>query len=186
LKEELNRAEVDLKKLKRQWAVHEGSKKRAELKNVEPLRSVYMASTATTVPGRDESEDSASARRSSEIDRRKALLANVTKDSRRKIITGGHTRTLSLLSPARSSYDGFPSPASILNSDNDSEHNINDKASSPVMPDITQGPTKVKSNQIRHSYHDSATNGVKQIAEDIKAGLWTFSEYYLNNLGLSS
>jgi hypothetical protein len=169
LKEELSRAEGDLRRLKRQYAVHEGSKKRAEIKNVEQLRPVDATA--------DNFEDAAAVKRSFEMDRRKALLASVTKDSRRKIITGGHTRTLSLLSPDRGSYDAFPSPsASIVPSDNESTHSSNEIAPNPVMPDTSQGLTRINSNRIRHSYHDSAAIGVKQIAEDIKAGLWTFME----------
>jgi hypothetical protein len=175
LKEELNRAEGDLKKLKRQWALHEGSKKRAEIKHTEQLRPIQIAPTGINL-GSSETEEAVAIRRSTEMDRRKALLATVAKDSRRKIITGGHTRTLSLLSPDRSSYDGYASPASALNSDTESLYSNPAMPRSTTMPDTSQNITRVNSDRIRHSYHDSATNGVKQIAEDLKAGLWTFME----------
>lgn len=174
LKEELKRAEDELKKLKRQWAVYEGSKKKAQLKQVEQLGPVPVTPLGTNTVENDV-EISAATRRSSELDRRKALLASTMKDSRRKIMTGGHTRTLSLLSPDRSSYDVHPSPIFGLTSDDESRDAIT-VVPRPVMPDTSQGLSRINSNRARHSYHDSATNGVKQIAEDIKAGLWTFME----------
>ena len=38
LKEELQKAETDLEKLKRQWTTHEAAKKRNELRQIEPLQ----------------------------------------------------------------------------------------------------------------------------------------------------
>jgi len=172
LKEEVRRAEEDLDVLKRQWAVHEGNRKRAEIRHVEQLQPVHGLSGFDK--SGSESDDNTS-RRTIELNRRNTLLAKVSKDSRRKIITGGHTRTLSLLSPDKSTYNQqflsqTPGPE---NSDQNNSSN-NGLPRSSTMPDTSQGLTKIKSNKSRHSYQGSI--GVKQIAEDLKSGLFTFME----------
>lgn len=177
LREELNRAEAELKKLKTQWAIHEADKKRAEIRLVRRLEPMQLEETiqGQATPLGDEDI----ARRSAELDRRKAILAaNVTKVSRRKIITGGHTRALSLLSPDRSPNGQYPSFETVERT----RDNIEVGPGLPgiprkmTMPDTSQGLSRVTSDRARHSYQGSTTIGVKQIAEDLKAGLWTFME----------
>jgi Domain of unknown function (DUF4048) len=171
LKEELHRAEGELKKLKRQWALHEANPntakwKKTETKNVEtqPMQTVMAsieADNGVRIPG------SVTGRRI-DLDRRRATFDEHAKDSRRKVITGGHTRALSLLSPTQQTYDKtLPSRPTHMD----------------IHPPAGNGFTKANlslgrrdSNKTRHSYQDSATIGVKQIAEDIKSGLWTFME----------
>ncbi|KAH6665626.1 hypothetical protein B0J14DRAFT_492102 [Halenospora varia] len=170
LKEELHKAEADLKKLKKEWALHEAHKKKAEIRNVEPMRPVQLVSTDSSPTD----GDTTSARQSAELDRRKALLSNINipKESRRKIITGGHTRTLSLLSPERSNY---PRPFPPVR-----EHSSERQESitrSGIMPDTSQGISRVSTIRARPlSYQGGVTHGAKQIAEDLKAGMWTFLE----------
>ncbi|TAQ87272.1 hypothetical protein B7494_g4423 [Chlorociboria aeruginascens] len=166
LKEELEKAENELHRLKKQWAHHEASKKRAEIRHVEPLQQLQ-----TGMEGRTSDESDSSLRQSIELDRRKALLTAIPKDSRRKVITGGHTRTLSLLSPDRSNY-AIPFPP-VRESSREGRVGI---PKSTTMPDTSQGITRVTSSRARHSYQGGVTNGAKQIAEDVKAGLWTFLE----------
>ena len=45
LKEELQKAETDLEKLKRQWTTHEAARKRNELRQLEPMQ--YVSSHAS-------------------------------------------------------------------------------------------------------------------------------------------
>lgn len=177
LREELNRAEAELKKLKTQWAIHEADKKRAEIRLVRRLEPMQLEETiqGQATPLGDEDI----ARRSAELDRRKAILAaNVTKVSRRKIITGGHTRALSLLSPDRSPNGQYPSFETVERTRDSIEvgPGLPGIPRKMTMPDTTQGLSKVTSDRARHSYQGSTTIGVKQIAEDLKAGLWTFME----------
>lgn len=169
LREELTRAESELTKLKKQWTTHEAHKKRAEIRNAEPLRHI-----AAHVEGQDDGM----ARRSTDLDRRKALLLNqqsqpgTPTQNRRRVFKGGHTRALSLLSPAKTT-DGFAvheDPPDILKSplkDFDSPY-INRYA--PIVP--AQLPKRA--SWAPRSAHQAT--GVKQIAEDFKAGLWTFME----------
>ncbi|KAG0646466.1 hypothetical protein D0Z07_7514 [Hyphodiscus hymeniophilus] len=169
LKEELEKAELDLKKLKKQWAYHEASKKRAEIRHSEPLQSLH-----TNMTEGESSEEGSTNRSSVDMDRRKALLSNIHKESRRKVLTGGHTRTLSLLSPDRTNYaQPFPFPPV---QESGSEGDTNGIPRSTTMPDTSQGITKISSNRARHSYQGGVTHNAKQIAEDVKAGLWTFLE----------
>lgn len=170
LKEELEKAEGDLDKLKKQWARHEASKKRAEIRHSEPLRPVHTAMTE----GESSNEEGSVTRQSAEMDRRKALLSNIHKESRRKILSGGHTRTLSLLSPDRANY-GQPFPFPPVQ-ESGSESDTSNIPRSTTMPDTSQGISKVSSNRARHSYQGGVTHNAKQIAEDVKAGLWTFLE----------
>lgn len=165
LKEELEKAEADLAKLKRQWALHEAHKKKAERKNVEQLQPLQ-----TVVMGSGSDEASGTPRLSAEMDRRKALLTNlnVPKESRRKF-SGSHTRALSLLSPERSNFaHSFP-PVQ------ESGAGGSGMSKSITVPDISQTLRKMPARS-RNSYHAGVTHGAKQIAEDIKAGMWTFLE----------
>ncbi|KAM3068977.1 hypothetical protein ACMFMG_004154 [Clarireedia jacksonii] len=170
LKEELNKAETELSQLKKQWALHEATRKRAEIRHVEKLQPLQLErgsleEVRTTTP-----------RQSIDIERKKALLANPPhlpkdpKNSRRKIITGGHTRTLSLLSPERTTYN---SNIQQLYSKIPAEG----ISRSTTVPDTSIGITKVNSNRAnRHSYQSGVTHGAKNFAEDVKAGIWNFLE----------
>ncbi|KUJ17389.1 uncharacterized protein LY89DRAFT_584699 [Mollisia scopiformis] len=170
LKEELERAENELKHLKKQWAVHESHKKKAEIRHVEPLVSLSAVATES-----ESGDGTASTRQSAELDRRKALLSNlnIPKESRRKF-SGAHTRTLSLLSPERANFKE-PRPFSPVHESSFEHHGL---SKSTTMPDTSQGITRVSSSRAnhRHSYQSGMTHGAKQIAEDLKAGMWTFLE----------
>ena len=168
LREELNRAESDLAKLKKQWATHEAYRKRSERRNIEPLRPISIIA--------DPQEDAAT-RRSVELDRRKALLLgqltqqNTPEKSRRRVFRGGHTRTLSLLSPTKvdgfSVHEDLPETLKSRFEENDSPY-INRYA--PITP------TQLSK---RASWAPRSTvqpTGVKQIAQDLRHGLWTFME----------
>ncbi|RDL40924.1 Uncharacterized protein BP5553_00903 [Venustampulla echinocandica] len=173
LKEELQKAEVDLAKLKKQWAIHEAHKKKAEIRHSEPLRPVQRV--AAEGGSADREGAAAVTRESAEIDRRKSLLTSISipKESRRKVITGGHTRTLSLLSPERSNY---PRPFPPMR-ESSSERHSDSFTRSTTMPDTSEGITRISSRRPRPlSYQGGVTHGAKQIAEDVKAGLWTFLE----------
>ena len=108
LREELGRAEGELEKLKRQWAMHEAVKKRGEIRAVQPLRPVSNNSSGrgnVGVLSREEVENIELW--NAEQKRRSAIVngglanggLNTSTSSHRKVISGQrHTRTLSLLS----------------------------------------------------------------------------------------
>lgn len=98
LKEELQKAEADLNRLKRDWARHEANKKRDDVRRLTRLQTLQTALPAS-VP--DDDTDGSSAWIQQEMERRKALLSS-TRTSNRTVLPGQrHTRALSLLSPAR-------------------------------------------------------------------------------------
>ncbi|APA13630.1 hypothetical protein SS1G_07710 [Sclerotinia sclerotiorum 1980 UF-70] len=171
LKEELSKAETELKQLKTQWALHEATKKRAEIRHVEKLQPVQ------TERGSPDENVLTTPKQSIDMDRKKAFLANLPhlpkdqKNPRRKIITGGHTRTLSLLSPERMTRN------STVNEVNGTTSV--DLPRSTTMPDTSIGISRVNTNRAnRNSYQGGlgVTHGVKQITEDVKTGLWNFLE----------
>ncbi|KAI9740975.1 MAG: hypothetical protein M1818_004581 [Claussenomyces sp. TS43310] len=175
LKEELNRAEGELGRLKKQWAVHEAKKKRAEIKhNVEQLRPVPSPSGQDRET--DEQPEDTAVRRSVELNRRKAMLTSLNKDSRRRIITGGHTRALSLLSPDRMFHKSHTSSQPTLVETVADSDGRDELPRSATILDTSQGISRINSTRMRHSYQENATHGVKQIAEDLRTGLWTFME----------
>ncbi|KAK5164536.1 uncharacterized protein LTR77_009742 [Saxophila tyrrhenica] len=96
LKEELVRAEGDLRKLKVQWAQHEAQKKRNDARSVTKLQPLQTSLPPTEG---EEDADGSGAWMQQEMERRKALLSG-NKSSNRTVFSGSkHTRTLSLLSP---------------------------------------------------------------------------------------
>jgi hypothetical protein len=89
------------------------------------------------------------------------------------VFRGGHTRTLSLLSPKKAS-DGF----SVHEDESD---NLTSPASEysaehfARFGPITPSQLSKRASWAPRSAHQPAS-GMKQIAEDFKAGLWTFME----------
>jgi hypothetical protein len=176
LREELERAENQLTQLKRQWANNEAHKSRPKARKPEPLRPI--------IPHIDTPDDPPS-RRSIELDKRKALLLaqGTPTQNRRRVFTGSHTRTLSLLSPLKTTGDGFavhedaPAPGRELRR----TESLRSPANEPESPSLNGYapfvPTSLskRASWAPRSVHQQ-TNGVKQIAEDFKAGLWTFME----------
>ncbi|KAI1659027.1 hypothetical protein F4813DRAFT_36554 [Daldinia decipiens] len=157
LREELARAEHDLKRLKKQWTVSDGYKKRASARNIEPLR------TASLLDGQWSHDDPTTIRYTSELERRKAILLAQSKaaprDTKRTVIRGGHTRALSLLSPTLPpNGDDTPRSADLYS------------RMSPVSTPLINKRATWAPRQ------SQPANGMKQIANDFKQGLWTFVE----------
>lgn len=175
LKEELLRAEAELGKLKRQWAIHESNRKRAELKGGQQLKPIQTRQDFQEKA--DEDPEDAILRRSVELDRRKAMLMGATKDSKRKVISGAHTRTLSLLSPERNNTFNAPTFPTV-----DEKSPLETPARPPSIKSYegkTSSTRILPGSRTQLPYQEaaaSATVGVKQIVEDLRAGLWTFAE----------
>ncbi|RKF59004.1 hypothetical protein OnM2_063030 [Erysiphe neolycopersici] len=169
LREELLKAEKELKRLKRFWACHETSKKNGEIINMKPLRPISNSVTAED----DINNQGAMAIQKSEADKRKELLENFknSKNSKemRRTFSGNHARTLSLLSPEKS----------IFHQSKESKHLQDQKA---IEISTLRKPLISKTNRIvtEPSYRvknlyspKNMTIGGKQlvdIAEDVKEG----------------
>ncbi|KAJ2969163.1 hypothetical protein NUW58_g10052 [Xylaria curta] len=166
LREELTRAETELKRLQRQWTISEACKKRPPNNSVEPLRTLAPAVNIGDARG-----DKPEAKRNSELERRKAILLAQSQGTpqrhKRTVFRGSHTRTLSLLSPTKSVGDA------PVHEDQDSIRSP-DSYTSPSPSSVAYPINKRATWAPYQSTQQS--NGVKQLANDFKQGLWTFVE----------
>ncbi|KAI0106461.1 hypothetical protein GGR51DRAFT_517788, partial [Nemania sp. FL0031] len=166
LRDELARAEAELKRLKRQWTISEGCKKRPPNTTAEPPRALAPAAKL-----RDNLEDGTAAKRNSELERRKAILLAQSqatpRQHKRTVIRGSHARTLSLLSPTKSIGDAS------IHEDKDSVRSSDSYISrSPISVAF---PLNKRATWAPHQSNQQST-GVKQLANDFRQGLWTFVE----------
>ncbi|KAI8952255.1 hypothetical protein F4801DRAFT_589104 [Xylaria longipes] len=166
LREELTRAEAELKKLQRQWTISEACKKRPPNTTVEPLRALAPAAKL-----RDSREDGPATKRNSELERRKAILLAQSQGTpqrhKRTVFRGSHTRTLSLLSPTKSVGDAS------IHEDQDCIRSPDSYFSPP--PTSIRYPANKRATWAPYQSTQQST-GVKQLANDFKQGLWTFVE----------
>ncbi|KAF5024884.1 hypothetical protein F66182_3042 [Fusarium sp. NRRL 66182] len=158
LREELSRAEAELTSLKKKWTTQD---KKGDPIPVEVYRSPVLPSD----------DESAPTRRSADADRRKLLQQsqNAAAPNRRRVLRGGHTRTLSLLSPAK------PEAGFSLYQDRDHEHE-------PVtLPSIERRTAQLTNPHLskRASWQPRTQQnvaGVPQLVEDFRLGLRAFVE----------
>ncbi|KAH0562571.1 hypothetical protein GP486_002746 [Trichoglossum hirsutum] len=203
LREELGRAEGELEKLKRQWAMHEAMKKRGEIRAVEPLRPVSNNLSGrgggAGVLSREEVENielwNAEQKRRMAIVNGNLVNSGIkpSTSSHRKVISGQrHTRTLSLLSPDRLRYgQTFPQPADLsvrphggpLDNKPELSPSMAPPSSKPsVAPKLPPGSSQASDNitRSRNSFQAPPREALirtgRQMAEDFKEGLWTFIE----------
>ncbi|OAL51120.1 hypothetical protein IQ07DRAFT_586674 [Pyrenochaeta sp. DS3sAY3a] len=181
LKEELNKAEADLKTLKKHYANHEAHKRRNEVRKVAQLQP--LNTTVANVQPDEQDEDGSNLWMQKEMERRKALLRN-TKSSQRKVFSGSrHLRTLSLLSPDRSFTPSFPQPLDLQDSPEEPP------AQRPTLPTRASTSSDV-ARQIADTTNDdrydlgglpniqreNIIRAGTQMAADFKNGLFTFIE----------
>ena len=172
LREELQKAESELEKLKKHWAVHEMFKKKNEIRHSEQLRPISKSVSSTS------SVDPTSLERTRPDHERRRSLAINTKQSQRKVFSGSrHTRTLSLLSPkgsaeqeAHSAEKGMGKPFNIIASpdtvfESPATTTINRPSTQTVLNKNSSGPPK-----------DAILETGKQLVGDFREGLWTFLE----------
>ena len=172
LKEELQKAEVDLEKLKRQWSIHETAKKRNEWRQLEPLQSLNSPPIDLSMSGES---DLVRAGREQGQQRLKPIT---TRQPQRTVFSGSrHTKTLSLLSPKPL----VPGDAML------SDIRASAKARPPrskTAPDMSAslGPTSLQPDRppsqtsIQGQSKDDIVETGKQLVGDIREGLWTFFE----------
>ncbi|KAK5140436.1 hypothetical protein LTR32_006762 [Rachicladosporium monterosium] len=195
LREELQRAEADLNKLKKHWIQHEASKKRNDARRVTKLQSLQ-----TSLPASAEHEEDAhasSARMQLDMERRKALFG-AERSSTRTVFAGSrHTRTLSLLPPATEARppavkEAHPPPirndsiarASKRSTDSDRPANVRPAllARASTTPDLTTeiadsaDPGLELSDNFDKAQLDPLIQQGRKIASDLGSGLWTFFE----------
>lgn len=181
LKEELNKAEVDLRTLKKHYATHEASKRRIDSRKVAPMLPLNTSLANGQPDPADEEGSSLWMQR--EMERRKALLTN-TRSSQRKVFSGSrHLRTLSLLSPDRVNPPSFPQPLDLLEDDAHSEMRPQPPVRSSTSSDVSRPLIDVGFESDRYDMggmpniqRENIIRAGTQMANDFKTGLFTFIE----------
>ena len=171
LKEELQKAEIDLEKLKKQWSTHEATRKRNEWRQLEPLQPLNCPSINLSMNGESEL-----AREGKEQWPRRPRPIT-TRQPQRTIFSGSrHTKTLSLLSPKPLiSGDAllFDTRASAKVTPPRSKTAPDMSASiRPTLPQRERPPIRTSKGQSK----DDLVETGKQLVGDIREGLWTFFE----------
>ena len=191
LKEEMHKAETDLEKLKKQWAVHEARKKRSELRGSKRLEPLSVPKTTNTIElgidtlGGNSYENKGPNGDYRDPEKHRTRRSESMKKPPRRVFQGSrHAKTLSLLSPTaltNQELHALRSPTS--------DHPVSDVDSSQnkiSRADTTPTPlnTKVKSSGIPLSTSagsptrpkDAILYPAKQLVGDFREGLWTFFE----------
>ncbi|KAK6453220.1 hypothetical protein FP744_10009472 [Trichoderma asperellum] len=163
LKEELAQAEIELAKLKKQWASEEVYRKRSDSQRGE----LFGSSQASI-----DDDALVASRRSVELDRRKQILHGQTTpaQSRRRVMRGGHARTLSLLSPVRT--DNVFSLNEVTQADPIALPSVEQRTAQLTNPTLS----KRSSWQPRSQQSVASVVGVPSIVEDFKLGFRAFVE----------
>ena len=174
LREELKKAEGELGRLKSQWATHEVSRKRNELRHIEPMRPLVQA----TRSGDLRLDPIADLNTTPQVEPR----VGKRNSAPRKVFSGSkHTRTLSLLSPPLPQTDSkpsgsHPSATSISQKPWESDNKVGGLPSlREASPVVVKQPTLVRQSTAGFPTEDLVNTG-KQLVEDLRDGLWTFLE----------
>lgn len=179
LKEELQRAEQELDKLKRQWAAQESAKKRQDAHHAQPLQSINTDLASI----HDDDIDGSSAWTQKEMEKKKSFVSG-SKATHRRVFSGSkHTRALSLLSPEKMNQKSFSPPTETQQLQSSGVP----RASRPLVTTrVNTAPDLLE--QIRNTNTmDDITSPVsdtpkeafrisRQMAADFREGLWTFFE----------
>lgn len=195
LKEELGKAETELGRLKRQWAVHEATKK---LHGITPSGTERLRPLNTSIAAEDRGGGISSPTRE-QYQARKATLNSLNGTNNRKVLPSQrHQRTLSLLATNNTNRDrstyrqSFPQSAKLDEESSgdhvalmkrhtfanpSSSHSTSISVSSQsTRPPRPQSLTDVSISTTNRNSQDVLIRTGKQMAEDFKEGLWTFIE----------
>lgn len=186
LREELQKAESELSKLKEQWMMHEAHKKRREMLSLET--SSYLTE------GIRESLASPTRREEYQRLQQSRVSSESQPNSRRKVLPSQrHQRTLSLLSPDRGSLrQPFPQPDDVRGSMGPPPAPLQKRHTVSMAPpprSIGEPSHTARAHSLdmvhdgyghelqrRPKGQDVLLQTGKQIADDFKEGLWTFIE----------
>ncbi|KAF2719020.1 hypothetical protein K431DRAFT_322068 [Polychaeton citri CBS 116435] len=195
LKEELQRAEEDLSKLKKQWVNHEAQKKRNDARKVAKLQPLNTKTSlspgvSSSIGSVDNDEDGSNAWLQHEMERRKALMQG-SRSSGRTVFSGSrHTRALSLLSPTTADS---PTALAQRPQRQDSLRNrpVQEGTAPPLRPQLisrsstTPDLTNAVAESADADINLSSPNAIdremliktgKKMATGFRDGLWTFIE----------
>ena len=182
LKEELVKAEEDLKTLKKHWANNEITKQRHDNRKVTQLQPLNTSLANLGIDALD--EDGSNVCHQKEMDRRKALLSSTKLSQSRKVFSGSkHLRTLSLLSPdvSTTTYTpSFPQPTDIRDGIDESMARPHTLIRHATTPDParhvvdTVNDDKFDLGGLSNLQRDAIVRSGKKMATDFKDGLFSF------------
>lgn len=176
VKEELQKAEEELQRLKKQWSSQEASNRRNEGRRIHQLRPLSTSSTKDTAITGD--GDGSSAWMYEEMERRKALMGRGRQSSRRLFTGARGPRPLSLVAMNPNILADFPEPRQSL----DNEGSLQSNVGPDMLPEESRArsPTSffrsASSSPQRSQRQSMPLSGTKQLASEWKEGLWTFFE----------
>ena len=180
IRETLHKAELDLEKLKRQWALHEAAKRRNEIRQVaqlQPLNTSFNGANGSNIANGTRMVDDEESSRSSKEQERQKVVQVGRHQSQRKVFSGSrHMKTLSLLSPtATKAYEAnlptSPQQAELGQSSSEATREFNATAS-PINT-ASKAPAEALTAGIPK---DVILDTGKQLVGDFRQGLWTFFE----------
>lgn len=192
LREELQKAEDDLSRFKKQWATHEAIKKRNELRHQEQLQKLEPASRASChgdpkwasgrwsekSPNRPFAGVNGAHERAREASERSANCRNSRRQTQRKIFAGSrHTRALSLLSKGGTTGNTLSQVSPQPNSQASQFHHTatslkrSHPSNTKPLPD-TSVTHDTAGGQPKEVFLETG----KQFVGDLREGLWTFFE----------
>lgn len=190
LKEELAKAEQDLKTVKKHYATQEAVKQRNDLRKITKLQP--LNTTLANFGADQDDQDGSSVWMQKEMERRKALLSAKTAQRGGKVFSGSrHLRTLSLLSPDKSYSPSFPQPLDLRDDEPPTPATAPSTASTNPRPSLSRTSTSPDiANQIANTVNgerydlgglsniqrEALLRTGKQMANDFKDGLFTFIE----------
>ena len=176
LREELQKAEKELVNLKKQFATHEASRKRNDPRRPQQLQNMKAALSPESS---DDDRSGSSRYMHREMEKRKAVLNGVRPHQRTVFSGSRHTRALSLLSRERTSAPiAFPRPNNQNTAEEPSKRT--GVETSVTSPTLSMSPYDSDGSNERFR-HDGINKDVivrtgKQMASDLRQGLWTFLE----------
>lgn len=187
LKEELIKAEQELRTLKHDWAAHEAQKKRHDAKKVQKLRPLSLGMPSVSA-GTEDSKGS-SAWMQQEMERRKALI-NGTKTSNRTVFSPSrHARALSLIPTDSGATTAPSSPVKAQSDETAPNTHLHPHAQGQPPagrpPFLSRNSTNGDMTQQVENADINIDLGIprevllktgRQMASDFKDGLWTFIE----------
>lgn len=182
LREELQRAEKDLIGLKKQWATFEATRKRNGVRHVEQLQPLSTSHVSKTEFGGEIPMPLTPSAY-------EKLAAKPARKPQQRVFSGSrHTRTLSLLTPA-SANGQVPFPHPFSDTESGTTPTTGVENTKPSLPRSTTLPHADDNIGFGRTYKDLAnrrslpppsTDALvktgKQMASDIRDGLWTFFE----------
>lgn len=184
LKESLQKAEERLLQLRKQWATHESTKRRNESRRMHQMKPLTTSPAKPTNP--DDDPDGSSAWMYEEMERRKALLGNARSSHRRVFSGSREAKTLSLLSPIKMANDVSDRSDTAKPNDERKSRDPVKKNPSPIrvkdVPTAILPDDRLQLGQDEHRgdsrspQREALIQTGKQMATDLRDGLWTFFE----------